>query len=106
MHEESPISTWLSGPQEPPSDQSTSQPNPLLDKGKAKMQEYEDHFDLDDAFEGLDIHVNEKPRGSTREKNPINCYGYNEYMAYHYTFMIKVASVREPETLSEATKDP
>ena len=27
-------------------------------------------------------------------------------MAYHYAFMMKVALVREPETLSEATKHP
>ena len=40
--EVSPISTRLSGPQEPPSDQSTSRPSPKQDKGKAKMPEYED----------------------------------------------------------------
>ena len=27
-------------------------------------------------------------------------------MAYHYYFMMKVAIVREPETFSEAAKDP
>ena len=27
-------------------------------------------------------------------------------MAYHYAFMMKVATVREPETFSEAAKDP
>ena len=34
--EECPISTRLSGPQKPPSDQSTSQPSPKVDKGTAK----------------------------------------------------------------------
>ena len=80
------------------------------------MQEYEDHFDLDDEFGSLDIltdsmkqpmeSANDKPRRSTREKNPANRYGDNEYLAYHYTFMMKVASLWEPETLSEAVKDP
>ena len=32
--------------------------------------------------------------------------GYNDYMAYHYAYMMNVTSVREPETLSEAKKDP
>ena len=27
-------------------------------------------------------------------------------MAYHYAFMMKVATVQEPETFFEATKDP
>ena len=40
--EVSPISTRLSGPQEPPSDQSTSRPSLKTDKGKAKVPEYED----------------------------------------------------------------
>ena len=61
MFEESLITTRLSGPQEPPSDQSTSQPSPKLDKGKAKMPEYEDDdfvgieltHSLDSEFEGL-----------------------------------------------------
>ena len=41
MFEESPITTRLSGPQEPLSNQSTSWPSPNLDKGKAKMPKYE-----------------------------------------------------------------
>ena len=49
--------------------------------------------------------VNKKLRRSTREKNLVRHYGYDKYMAYHYAFMMKVASVREPETLSEAIKD-
>ena len=124
MFEESPVTTRLSGPQEPLSDQSTSRPSPKLDKGKAKMPEYEDdHFDgnesthsLDSEFEGLDIRTNgvkkalesanEKLRRSAREKNPVSRFGYDEYMAYHYAFMMKVATVREPETFSEAAKDP
>ena len=63
MLEESPITTQLSGTQEPPSDQSTSQMSPKLDKGKAKMREYEDQKETDlihslnSDFEGLDIHI-------------------------------------------------
>ena len=61
MSEDSLISTRLSGPREPPSDQSIGRPSPRLDKGKAKMSEYEDTNDkasthsLDSESEGLDI---------------------------------------------------
>ena len=41
--DESPISTRLSGPQEPLSDRSTSQPSPKSDKGKAKMPDYDNN---------------------------------------------------------------
>ena len=60
IFEGSPITTRLSGPREPLSDQSTSRPSPKLGKGKAKMLEYEDQVDnkslhsLDIEFEGLD----------------------------------------------------
>ena len=94
-----------------------------MDKGKAKMSEYEDdHFDdsesthsLDIEFGGLDVPIgakkvlisaNEKPRRFTHEKNPVSRFGYNDYMAYHYAFMMKVATIREPETFSEVAKDP
>ena len=94
-----------------------------MDKGKAKMAEYEDdRFDddasthsLDSELGGFDVPIgakkalisaNEKLRRSTREKNPVSRFGYNDYMAYHYAFMMKVATVREPETFSEAAKDP
>ena len=90
--------TRLSGPQEPPSDQSTSRPSPKMDKGKAKMQEYEDdHFDdnestqsLDSEFGGFNVPIgvkkaltsaNEKLHLSTREKNPVSRFAYNNYMA-------------------------
>ena len=118
MFEESPITTRLSASQEPPSDQRTSRPSPKMDKGKTKMPEYEDdHFDrnestqsLDSQFGGFDIPVgvkkvlttaNEKLYRSIREKNPVSRFGYNDYMAYHYAFMMKVATVRESETFSE-----
>ena len=45
-------------------------------------------------------------KNSTREKNPVSRFGYNDYMAYHYAFMMKVVTVCQPETLSEAAKDP
>ena len=126
MYEEIAIKTRLSGPQEPPSDQSTSRPSSTLAKGKAKMPEYEDdHFDnesthsLDSEFEGLDVLImqmnglkkviataNEKIRRSTREKNSVSRFGYDDYIAYHYSFMMKVATVRELENVSEAAKDP
>ena len=119
MFEDSMITTRLSGPQEPPSDQSTSQPSPKMDKGKAKMLEYKhDRFD-DNEFESefgiFDVPIgakkalisaNEKFRRSTHEENPVSRFGYNDYMAYHYAFIMKVATIREPETFSKAAKDP
>ena len=50
--------------------------------------------------------ANEKLCCSTREKNQVSRFGYNDYMAYHYAFMMKVATVHEPEIFSEAAKDP
>ena len=126
MFEESPITTRLSGPQEPPSDQSISRPSQTLDKGKAKMSEYEDdHFDgnesthsLDSEYNGFDVPIIRSPRVKkaltptsekichyTREKNPVSPFGYNNYIAYQYGFMMKVATVRESENVSEAAKD-
>ena len=87
------------------------------------MNEYEDDqsndnesaHSLDSEFGGVYVPIgvkksltsaNEKLRRSTREKNPVSRFGYNDYMAYHYAFMMKVATVREPETFSEAAKDP
>ena len=92
MFEDSPITTTLSGPREPPSDQSTSRPSLKMDKGKAKMSEYEDdHFDdndlthsLDSEFGGFNVPIrakkalisaNEKLRCSTRETNPVSRFG-------------------------------
>jgi hypothetical protein len=49
--------------------------------------------------------ANEKLRCSSRHKNPVMRYRYNEYMAHHYAFMIKVTSVREPESFVEALRD-
>ena len=124
MFGDSPISTRRSGLREPQSDQSIGRPSPRLDKGKAKMSEYEDPNDnasthsLDNEFEGLDIPIiqtvgakkalesaNETLCCLSREKNPVSLFGYNDYMAYHYVYVMKVTSVREPETFSEAAKD-
>ena len=125
MFEESLTTTRLSGPWEPSSDQSICQPSSRLDKGKAKMSEYEDPnhnastHSLESEFEDIEISIiqidgtkkglesaNEKLRHSSREKNPVSRFGYNDYMAYHYAYMIKVTSVRELETFSDAAKDP
>ena len=68
MFEESPNTTRLSGPQEPPSDQSTSRPSPNMDKGNAKMAEYKDDrfngdastHSLDREFGGYDVPIGAK----------------------------------------------
>ena len=68
MFEDSPITTMLSGQQEPLSDQSISRPSPKMDKGKEKMSEYKDnHFEdnesthsLDSEFGGFDVPIGVK----------------------------------------------
>ena len=40
------------------------------------------------------------------EKLLVSRFGYNDYMTYHYAFMMKVAVVREPESFFEAAKYP
>ena len=44
--------------------------------------------------------ANEKLHRSSRAKNPVTRYAYNEYMAHHYAFMMKVAAEQEPESPS------
>ena len=121
MFEESPIMTGLSGPQEPPSDHIASRPSLKLDKGKAKMSGYKDLINnesthpLDSELEGLVIFMirtngakkaiiaaNDKLHRSTREKTTISQFSYDDYMAYHYAFMMKAATFRDPENFSEA----
>ena len=48
--------------------------------------------------------ANERLRRSTRQKNPVVQFRYNEYMAHHYVYMTHVAEVREPESYTEAAK--
>ena len=111
FHSLSPITTRRRGPQEPLSDESTSRPILKMDKGKTKMSEYkDDHFDdrestqsLDSEFVSFNVPIkvkealssaNEKLCRTTREKNLVSQFNYNDYMAYHYAFMMKVAAVR------------
>ena len=96
------ISTRLSGPQECPSDRSTSRESSKMDKGKAKMPEYEDDpygdnestHSLDSEFGAFDVPLlrtlgvqkaltsaNEKLRRATHEKNPVSLFNYKDYMA-------------------------
>ena len=86
------------------------------------MPEYDDPdknestHSLDSEFEGLDVPfirmngvkkaitaTNEKLLlNSTRDKNPVCWFGYDDYNA----FMTTVATVLESEKFSKATKDP
>ena len=50
--------------------------------------------------------TSEKLHHSTRENNVVSRFGYNDYMAYHYAFMMNVATVRDSGKHSEAAKDP
>mgnify|MGYP000072978367 CR=1 FL=1 len=47
----------------------------------------------------------QKLRRSTRQKNTVMWFGYNEYMAHHYVYMMRVAEVHEPESYADAAKD-
>ena len=66
--EERPMSTSLSGTQEPLSDQSTLWPSPKLDKGMAKMLEFEDAdgiksvHSLNSEYGELDVPIMSTPR--------------------------------------------
>jgi hypothetical protein len=42
---------------------------------------------------------------STRTRNLVVRFGYNEYMAHHYAYMARVAEVREPESYEEVAED-
>ena len=117
----------LSGLQEPPTNQSTSQTSAKSDKGKAKMPKYEvdhsneSHVDgstylVDNEFsvpitrtlgvkKGLTA-TNKKLCHSIREKNVVTRFSHNNYMAYHYALMMKVVPIREPESFVEAAQDP
>ena len=108
IHEESLISTRLSGPQEPPSDRSTSRSSPKMDKGKAKMPEYEDDqsdgneltHSLDNVFGAInvpimrthgvkkslpttrvhDVSPHEKYYGKKPDLSHVRIFGSNAYM--------------------------
>ena len=80
------------------------------------MPEYEDdHFDgnesthsLDSEFGGFDLPIGvKKTLTLANEKLYHSTYntGYDNYMAYHYAFIMKVATVHELEKISEAAKD-
>ena len=109
---ESLSSTMMSGPKEPPSTESISWQGAGSDKGKGKMPEYEvdhpDESDSDVLAWSLDSELsvpimwthgvkkltsaNEKLWRSSQEKSPVTRFGYNEYMAHHYAFTMKVGA--------------
>ena len=87
-------------------------------KGKMPEQEAKDTTsgqDLDHSPRSVDSKYEMKKsprvtkgklRQSNRQKNPIVRFGYNEYMAHHYAFLMKFAADQEPETYKEAAHDP
>ena len=96
----------------------------LMEKGKKKIPEYDIDIDESDqnesdsgkneegaletkseTTEGALKSTNKKLHRSTRQKDPVKKYGYNEYMAHHYAYMTKVTEVREPKSYAEMTKD-
>ena len=67
------------------------------------------NYFLESEYSGLDVPIMRTPGApcrSTREKNVVAWFSYNDYIAYHYAFMMKVVTIQEPETFSEAAKDP
>ena len=94
------------------------------EKGKKKMPEYGTDRDLSDLHESdseksndgpsraksasakkASTSANEQLRRSTHQKNPIVRFGYNEYMAHHFAYMMRVLEVRDPESYAEVAKD-
>ena len=88
------------------------------------MPEFEDSHgnesthSLDSDYGGLDVPIMRTPGAkkalttagenllrSTREKNVGSQFGYNDYMTYHYAFMMKVVTAQESKNFSEAVKD-
>ena len=49
------------------------------------------------------VGTNEKVRCLTWEKNIVTQFGCDNYMAYHYAFVIKVVTIRELESFAEST---
>ena len=43
---------------------------------------------------------------SSRQKNLVTWFGYDEYMAHHYAFMMMVAFKQEPKSFTETAHDP
>ena len=77
-----------------------------MDKGKAKMPEYEDdRFDnnelthsLDCEFDGFDMPFEEtwseeRYCHNKQKTSTLHLKNYDDYMAYHCVFMMKVAAV-------------
>ena len=44
--------------------------------------------------------ANENLRRSSRARNPVTRYAYNEYIAHHYAFTMMVTTEQEPESPS------
>ena len=61
---------------------------------------------MDEWVKKAIANANEKLSLSTQEKNPVIRFGYDDYMAYHYALMMKVATIHELEKFFETTKDP
>ena len=94
------------------------------EKGKNKVPDYDtdrkesyrresDFEESDDgssrakstSAEKASTSANEQLHQTTRQKNPVVRFGYNEYMMHHFAYMTCVAEVREPECYAKAAKD-
>ena len=73
---------------------------------------------LDCVYSGLDVPImrtprpkkvftktSEPPHRSTRQKKVVSGFDYNDYVAYHYAFMMELATIWEPGIFFEAAKD-
>ena len=49
--------------------------------------------------------ANKQLHRSTRQKNLVVRFEYNEFMGHHYAYMTCVVEVHEPESYVEAAKD-
>ena len=77
------------------------------DRCESDSEEHGDRTSIEKSTstEKASTSANDRLRRSTRQKNPVVWFGYNEYMTHHYAYMTRVAEVREPESYADATKD-
>ena len=81
----------------------------MLDKGSRNMEDLASDVSLDEEL-GTQIlkipgveramkDANKKLRRSNREKNIVEIYGYDTYMAMNYAYMSKVVQIPNPNSL-------
>ena len=81
----------------------------MLDKGSRNMEDLASDVSLDEELGTQILKIpgveramkdsNQKLRRSNREKNIVEIYGYDTYMAMNYAYMSKVVQIPNPNSL-------